>query len=255
MSRARAEAAAAVLAALVLAALVPACGKKAPLRLPQDRPVEEAPAPRASVREGRVSLEVRVPRHRLFPEREDPWVLARILREKAGEPGKRVEAGAILETGGFAFGSSLGFADAELPGGSYVYRVEFRDGARRRRALSPPVGVSWDRVPAQPAGLSAAGGPRAIALAWEAPAAGPAVRFALYRREPPSLTETPVTPEPVTGTSHVDVRIEPGTEYCYTVRAVTVVKDVPVEGPAAPEVCARAAAEAPAQAPPSGAAP
>lgn len=253
MSRARAEAAAAVLAAVVLAAGVPGCGKKAPLRLPESRPVEEAPVPRASVREGRVSLEVRVPRHRLFPEREEPWVLARILREPAGEPGKRVEAGAILETAGFAFGSSLFWADAELPAGSYHYRVEFRDGARRRRAQSAPLAVSWERVPGPPLALAASGGTSAIALSWQAPDAGPDARFAIYRREPPSLTETLVTPEPVAGTNHADSRIEPGREYCYTVRAVLVVSDVPVEGAAAAEACARATAAGPA--PPAGAAP
>lgn len=255
MSRARTEAAAALLAGLILAAGLPGCGKKAPLRLPEDRKAEEAPLPRAGVREGRVTLEVRVPRHRLFPEREDPWVLARILREKAGAAGSRVEAGAILETGGFAFGSSLSWSDGDLPAGSYVYRVEFRDGARRRRAVSGPVAVAWELIPRPPQRLSAVGSTRSIALAWEAPDAGPGTLFAIYRREPPALAETRVAPEPVTGGSHVDSRVEPGREYCYSVRAVLTVNDVPVEGAAAPEACARAAAEAPAPARPDGTAP
>src|SRR5512137_622672 len=68
-------------AGVALALSLPGCGKKAPLRLTDDRNAGRAPAPHARVREGRVMLDFRVPAHRMFPEREEPWVLVRILRQ------------------------------------------------------------------------------------------------------------------------------------------------------------------------------
>ena len=79
-------------AGIGLALLFPACGKKAPLRLVDDRAPLPAPAVHARIREGRVILDFRAPAHRLFPEREEPWVLARILRQ-SGSSTEVVEAG------------------------------------------------------------------------------------------------------------------------------------------------------------------
>ena len=158
--------------ALALALSLPACGKKAPLRLTDDQTAGQAPAPRARVREGRVTLDFRVPAHRTFPEREDPWVLARILRQ-AGPAAEAVEAGAILQADGFVFGAPLRWSDQAQPAkSSFIYRVEFRDAARRRRALSDPLTVSWEQVPDAPAHLTAVGHLRSIVLSWAAPIAG-----------------------------------------------------------------------------------
>ena len=127
-------------AGIVLALSFPACGKKAPLRLPDDRTAEHATAPRARVSEGRVTLDFRVPAHRLFPEREEPFALARILR-RSGASSEYVEAGAILQDGGFHGLPPLSWSDQVLPPKKpYSYRVEFRDASRRRRALSDPGG-------------------------------------------------------------------------------------------------------------------
>jgi hypothetical protein len=231
------------LAAIVLVLPLPSCGKKALLRLPEDRPIEKAPALRARVREGRVILDFRVPRHRIFPEREEPWILARILRQTAPSP-EAVEAGAILETGGFPFDSPLTWSDQELPPGTvYTYRAEFRDGARRRRALTEPLSVSWDRVPERPAGLTAGGGTRAVVLAWSA-TGGEGVRYRLYRRVSPQPAGEPLSPETIAESRFVDSMIESGRDYCYTVRAVIIARGLEVEGPAGDEVCARAAEEA-----------
>ena len=129
-------------AGFFLALSLSGCGKKAPLRLSDDRRAESAPALRARVREGRVTLDFRVPAHRTFPEREDPWVLARILRQ-TGPSAEVVEAGTILDAGGFVFDSPLNWDDVHpLPKGSFLFRVEFRDGMRRRRALSEPLTVT-----------------------------------------------------------------------------------------------------------------
>lgn len=146
------------------------CGKKAPLRLPDDRTAENAPAISARVRQNRVSLDFRVPGHRVFPEREAPWVLARILRQTLPSA-EVVEAGAILQTGGFAFAAPLTWTDQALPAKTaYIYRVEFRDAIRRRRAVSEPLRVSWERLPDAPSQLAAAGRLRTIVLTWTAPA-------------------------------------------------------------------------------------
>ena len=247
MARGRTDQAGVLAAGVVLALLVPSCGKKAPLRLTEDRPALEAAVPRARVREGRVTLDFAVPRHRLFPEREEPWVLARILRQSGGTAESPVEVGAILESGGFAFGAPQSWTDREQPsGGSFVYRVEFRDAVRRRRALSGPVSVSWNRTPGTPQGLLAVGGMRSVALTWSMPETEEAgARFAVYRREPPERTLGPVSPEPVTESRYVDSRVETGREYCYAIRAVLTVQDIMVEGPAGTEACARTTSEPP----------
>ena len=234
-----------VVAGVVLALLFPACGKKAPLRLADDRAAERTPAPHARVREGRVTLEFRVPAHRTFPEREEPWVLARILRQTAPSS-EMVEAGAILKTGGFEFDAPLNWSDQALPAkSSFVYRVEFRDAARRRRALSDPLTLSWEFVPDAPSNLRTEGRLRSILLGWAAPEGSGAasLTYRIYRRE----MSQPLYEKPLTGavaeSSSVDSRIVSGRDYCYVVRAVHNVKFLEVEGPASPESCSRAASE------------
>lgn len=230
--------------ALALALSLPACGKKAPLRLTGDQTAGQAPAPRARVREGRVTLDFRVPAHRTFPEREDPWVLARILR-KAGPAAEAVEAGAILQADGFVFGAPLRWSDQAQPAkSSFIYRVEFRDAARRRRALSDPLTVSWEQVPDAPAHLTAVGHLRSIVLSWAAPIpAGAGTGYRPYRRELPRTEFEPASPEPLTEPNFVDSRIVAGRDYCYEVRTVLNVKGLEVEGPASPESCSRSAPE------------
>ena len=229
-----------------------ACGRKAPLRLPDSRPAEKGPAVHARVREGRVTLDFRVPPRRLFPEREEPWVLARILRQ-VPPSGAVVEAGAVLQTEGFEFDAPLSWSDQEsLPRGSFVYRVEFRDAQRRRRSVSDPVPVAWEHVPGAPPDLTAAGGARAIVLSWTPPAGSPAeIRYRIYRRGGARQTSEPVSPEPVAESHATDSRVEPGVEYCYVVRGVLTEKSLEVEGPASAERCARAAGDEPPPRPPA----
>ena len=225
---------------LVLA--FPGCGKKAPLRLADNRSALRAPALHARVREGRVTLDFRVPVHRMFPEREEPWVLARILRA-ASPSSEVVEAGAILEAEGFAFDAPLTWSDQVLPPkNSYVYRVEFRDAVRRRRALSEPLAVTWDEVPLAPFNLVAEGRLKSVVLKWAQPlGTARGVTYRIYRREGALALPEPASPDPVTGDTFVDSRIEAARDYCYVVRAVLNAKGLEVEGPASPELCARAA--------------
>ena len=243
-------------AGIALALSLPACGKKAPLRLTDDRTAARAPLPRARVREGRVMLDFRVPAHRTFPEREEPWVLARILRQ-VGPSAEVVEAGAILQAGGFVFGEPLRWSDQmQSAKGSFIYRVEFRDAARRRRALSEPLTVSWAQVPDAPASLNAVGHLRSIVLHWAAPlSAGAGTGYRLYRRELPRTEFETATPQPLTVTDYVDSRIELAHDYCYEVRVVLSVKGLEVEGPATPESCSRAASEEPPPSRPPASAP
>ena len=231
-------------AGIGLALSFPACGKKAPLRLPDDRAAEKAPALRARVRENRVTLDFRVPAHRFFPEREDPWVLARILRQ-ATPSSEVVEAGAILKADGFAFDSPLSWSDQMMPPqSSCSYRVEFRDAVRRRRALSEPLAVSWDQSPDAPSNLTAIGHLRSIVLTWTVSAgAGSGVTYRVYRRELSQALFGQSLPDLVTDNNFVDSRIESGRDYCYVVRAVLNTMGLEIEGPASPESCSRATAE------------
>ncbi len=241
-------------AGLGLLLLLPACGKKAPLRLSDDRAAERAPALQARVQEGRVTLGFRVPAHRFFPEREAPWVLARILRQGA-PASEQVEVGAILQREGFAFDAPLTWSDQALPSkSSFIYRVEFRDALRRRRALSEPLTVSWSEIPGAPSQLTATGHLRSVILTWTpSPGAGSGVKYRVYRREAAQPLAEPVSPAPVVESTYVDSRIESGREYCYVVRAVIAAKALEVEGPASPESCSRPeAAELPPAQPPGG---
>jgi hypothetical protein len=151
----------------------------------------------------------------------------------------------------------LTWSDQELsPKSVYTYRVEFRDSARRRRALSEPLSVSWDQVPERPSGLTAVGGARAVALAWSAPGgAVEGLRYRIYRRVVPLNDWQPLPPEPIAESRFVDSMIEAGRDYCYTVRAVITARGLEVEGPAGAEACARAAEEDLPPARPPGAAP
>jgi hypothetical protein len=244
-----------LLGGLVLALAAGACGKKAPLRLTDERTAEHAPDVRGRVRLNRVTLDFRVPQHRFFPEREEPWVLARILRQSAPS-GEVVEAGAILQANGFAFGAPLTWTDQVQPAKTaYIYRVEFRDAIRRRRAVSEPLKVGWERLPNAPSNLSAAGRLRAIVLTWTAPSgAEPGLGYRVYRREPAQEQYELLSAAVVTETSFVDSRVEPGRRYCYEVRAALSAGALEVEGSAGPEECAGAAAdELPPPAPPAGA--
>lgn len=242
MLRARASGGLALVGVILLLAF-PACGKKAPLRLSDDRVAERAPAVRARIRDGIVTLDFRVPGRRVFPEREEPWVFARVLRQ-SGPASDSVEVGTILNAGGFDFGSSLTWSDRGLPPkSSFVYRVEFRDAARRRRALTEPLTVSWERVPDAPLQLAAEGRLRSIVLTWEAPAGTAAgTAYTIYRREISQVPFEQAAHEPVGARVFTDTRIEPERDYCYVVRAIIAVKNLEIEGPASPESCARAAA-------------
>jgi hypothetical protein len=218
---------------------VPACGKKAPLRLPDQRPAERAPTPRASVRDGRLTLEFTVPSHRVFPEREEPWVLARILRRQPPAT-EFTEVGTILESRGFPFDAPLAWNEDAPAAGARAYRVEFRDGARRRRALSEPVEVVWQAPPEAPPGLVAVGDDRAVALSWGAAAgATDAIRYRVYRREAPRGTAEILTPDPLREPRHTDARVQASREYCYQVRALLGAGALEVEGPASAEICVR----------------
>jgi len=232
------------LAGIGLVLSFPACGKKAPLRLSDDRVAEKAPLLRARIRDGRVTLDFRVPARRIFPEREDPWVFARILRQ-AARSAEIFEAGTILNRGGFAFDSPLTWSDRILPPkSSFIYRVEFRDAARRRRALTEPLSVSWDHLPAVPKDLSAVGHLRSIVLTWEIPAGAAAgTKYRIYRREISQELFEPATPEPVASDTSTDTRVESGRDYCYVVHGVIDEKTLEIESPASPESCARPASE------------
>ena len=233
-----------------------ACGRKAPLRLPDSRPAEKGPAVHARVREGRVTLDFRVPARRIFPEREEPWVLARVLRQ-VPPSGAAVEAGALLQTEGFEFDAPLSWSEQEsLPTGSFVYRIEFRDAQGRRRSVSDPLPVAWAHVPEAPSGLTAEGSAGAIVLLWTPPAGVPAgTRYRIYRRGGARQTWEPVSPETAAESHATDSRIDPGVEYCYAVRGVLNEKNLEVEGPASAEGCARAAGGVPPPARPPAAAP
>jgi len=185
-----------------------------------------------------VTLEFNVPAHRTFPEREEPWVLARVLR-RPDAGAEWTEVGAILEREGFAFGAPLTLTDEALPPGTaVVYRVEFRDAARRRRADAEPLRVSWAAVPGAPLALSASGSERAVALTWTAAPGAPA-RFRVYRREAAEPAAKPLFAEAIAASGFVDSRVEPAGEYCYAVRAVLQEQEIEVEGPPSAEACAR----------------
>lgn len=224
----------------LLAASLLNCGKKAPLRLPGQKPETVVAGFRARVRERQVLLEFKVPARRVFPERETSWIFARILR-RDGPQADFKEVGTLLEANGFDFGARLSWADeGREPGIVYSYRVELLKKDSRARAASPAIEVSWNTTVAAPRSLAAVGAEASVLLNWEAPAPSEeAVRYRLYRRLEEERAGEVLSRDLVVERHYLDTGVERNRLYCYRVSAVLVVKDIEIEGSPTPEVCTR----------------
>lgn len=224
--------------ACALACALAGCGKKAPLRLPEQRPPAQVGTFRARIRDRNVSLEFHIPKRRLFPEQETPWSFTRILR-RDGPGGDFVEVGTLVDADGFEFGTKVQWTDAgREPGIAYTYKVELLKQDARTRAVSPPLEVLWKEEPPPPAALAAAGAEGSILLTWEPPAAGRGAGFIVARRPEGNPREEPLTRTPVAEGRYLDAAVAVNRTYCYRVRSVTSTPAVDVEGSPSAEVCA-----------------
>ncbi len=74
--------------------------------------------------------------------------------------------------------------------------------------------------PAPPQGLVAVPGPSSIGLSWRENTEPDLLGYLMYRREPPELAPTRLTPTPIQATTFTDRTVRPGATYVYWVTAV-----------------------------------
>jgi fibronectin type 3 domain-containing protein/predicted small lipoprotein YifL len=141
-------------------------------------------------------------------------------------------------------------------GRRYVYVVTAQDPLGRTSSPSPRLIVPYLAAPREPRALSASAGDRRVTLTWQPPTelldGSPApgdLRYVVLRGVAPDTALSPITPEPVAGTSFTDERAENDTDYRYAVRAVRMEPDVTAAGPTSQIVAAAPADTTPPAAP------
>ena len=258
----RAALAAAGLVLFVLA--TGACGKKGPPVAPERRLPSSPSNLRASVEERRVVLSWENPRSRFDNSRLRDLTLLHVFRreEAAGAPPKpamlsgdevvgyaeiaRIRLDAAPPPGVEIQGGRVSFTDAKglTVGRRYIYVVTAEDSIGRSSPPSERLDVTLLAAPAAPSGLIVAPGDKQVRLRWQAPASlidGGAlsgeIRYVVLRAVGDGPL-APVTPEPVSGTSHTDTGLENDVAYRYAVLAVRVEPAGTARGPASTAVAA-----------------
>lgn len=166
------------------------------------------------------------------------------------EPDSDIEAleGPGLDQGAVAHVRELLTAPM-LAGGTATARTYVAVGITtrgRRGLLSGAVAVPLAPAPPAPEQPAVTYDETVVTVTW--PELGPGLAYAVYDVSPPPPDATPedaaartperrVSTEPVTSTTFADSRITWNVERCYTVRAITLLDGLSVEGDAAPPRC------------------
>jgi len=264
---------------LLLLLAVPAlaaCGKKGPPVAPELRVPASPSALRGAVEDQSIVVSWTAPDTRLDGTRLRAVTLYKLYRREEADAGP--PRSAMLSSGrvvGFdeiaairpdapapatVQGSSVIWVDrrALTMGRRYVYAVTAEDALGRTSGPSDRLVVPFLAAPKAPRGLSATPGDRRASLAWQPPAelvdGSPVtgeVRYLVLRGSGTTGPLTPITPQPVTGTSFTDTGIDNDTDYRYAVRAVRVEPAVTAAGETSPAVTVAAADTTP-PSPPTG---
>ena len=160
--------------------------------------------------------------------------IARIRLDAAPPPGVEIQGGRV------SFTDTKGLT----VGRRYIYVVTAEDSIGRSSPPSERLDVTLLAAPAAPSGLIVAPGDKQVRLRWQAPtslidggALSGEIRYVVLRAVGDGPL-APVTPEPVSGTSHTDTGLENDVAYRYAVLAVRVEPAGRARGPASTAVAA-----------------
>jgi hypothetical protein len=234
-------------ALLLLGVSLVACGKKGPPVAPERRLPMAPSALQGAVDEDSIALTWANPTTRVDSSRMRDLTTVRVHRREDGD-------GTPLKPAMLSGDHVVGYdevavirldapAPAEVQGGTvrwvdrkgltlgrrYVYVVTAEDSLGRSSAPSERLAIVFLAAPRAPQQVVAAAGDRQIRLSWQAPTEfsdGTPVtgelRYQVLRGPAVEGALTPVTPQPVTGTTFTDLAVENDVEYRYAVRAVRV---------------------------------
>jgi hypothetical protein len=234
-------------ALLLLGVSLVACGKKGPPVAPERRLPMAPSALQGAVDEDSVVLTWANPTTRVDSSRMRDLTTLRVHRreDSDGTPLKpamlsgdrvvgydevaviRLEAPAPAEVQG----GTVRWVDRKslTLGRRYVYVVTAEDSLGRSSAPSERLAIVFLAAPRAPQQVVAAAGDRQIRLSWQAPTElsdGTPVtgelRYQVLRGPAVEGALTPVTPQPVTGTTFTDTAVDNDVEYRYAVRGVRV---------------------------------
>jgi fibronectin type 3 domain-containing protein len=260
---------------LLAAGSLVACGRKGPPVPPEVRVPVGPSALRGSVDEQSIVVTWTGPSERVDGSRLRSVALYKLYRREEAANGPTKSA--MLSSGRIVGYDEIASISPEAPpepatvqgtsvrwvdqralgfGRRYVYVVTAQDALGRTSNPSPRLIVPYLAAPREPRALSASAGDRRVTLVWQPPSGlvdgSPApgdLRYLVLRGEAPDTTLSPITPEPVAGTSFTDERVENDTDYRYAVRAVRIEPEVTATGPASEIVAAAPADTTPPAAP------
>ena len=265
-----------LLAPLLSMIALAACGKKGPPVAPELRVPAGPSALRGAVEEHSIVVSWTAPSTRLDGTRLRAVALYKLYRREEADAGP--PRSAMLSSGrvvGFdeiavirpdapapasVQGSSVTWVDrrALTMGRRYVYTVAAEDTLGRTSGPSERLVVPFLAAPRAPRGLSASPGDRRASLSWQPPAelvdGSPVtgeVRYLVLRASGATGPLTPITPQPVAGTTFTDTGIDNDTDYRYAVRAIRVESAVTAAGETSAAVTVAAADTTP-PSPPTG---
>lgn len=263
-----------VLALVLVAGALAACGKKTAPVAPETRLPSGPAALHGAVDEQSIVVSWTAPATRADGSRLRAVARYRVYRREEAASGPirsaMLSSGRIVgydeiatirpEAPGPATirGSSVTWVDrrALSIGRRYVYVITAEDDLGRTGGPSARLIVPFLAAPRAPQDLRAVPGDRRIGLTWRAPAelvdgspAGGELRYVVLRGSGATGALTPITPQPVAGTTFTDTPVDNDTDYRYAVRALRVEAAVTATGEASAAIVAAAADTTPPTAP------
>jgi len=265
-----------LLAALLCVIALAACGKKGPPVAPELRVPAGPSALHGAVEQQSIVVSWTAPNTRLDGTRLRAVALYKLYRREEADAGP--PRSAMLSSGRVVGFEEIAIIRADTPapatvqgrsitwvdrhaltmGRRYVYAVTAEDTLGRTSGPSDRLVVPFLAAPRAPRDLNATPGDRRASLSWQPPAelvdGSPVtgeVRYLVLRGSGPIGPLTPITPQPVAGTTFTDTGIDNDTDYRYAVRALRVEPAVTAAGETSAAVTVAAADITP-PSPPSG---
>lgn len=238
---------------LILAAALPGCGKKSPPVAPESSAPEAVADLRGWAKAEGIFLNWGLPSRNRDGTRLNDLEGFLILRQArplgpsscpecplAFDPAGRIDLSSPKE--GWVEGRRVWWLDRNVkPANEYTYRVIGYNRHKTPGAESNRVALAFDRPPTGVSNVGVKPDDRRLEVRWEFIPRRPDGEipddpggFNVYRRgEGEDFGFLPLNPEPISGNSYVDLRVENGKRYEYAVRALRNFRGTLIEGPAA----------------------